>query len=295
LTDVHWGIIGFGEVGSIFAYQLSRSGASVHVTDPILAIAPLPPSVPARIDGEQVQTVSDVPGLVRVSNVTLSLVTPDAAAGVAHDAGPVSSESVFVDFNSISPGEKRRLAQLFPEGCYVDGAIMGSIAAEKAQTPLVLSGAAAQTVTHQLNEVGFNASMLDGGVGAASALKMSRSIFMKGVECLFLETVLAADEFGIRDRVLQSIEETFLTLGFSGTVDMLLTTHAVHCGRRSREMAKVVEMLAEACLPNNMSSAARDLLIVSAESGLTEHVLGQVSTTPDVVTTYLANFYQERR
>lgn len=294
MRSTRWGIVGFGEVGSTFAHRLDDSLQSVRVTDPVFATDPLPTRVSGWLNGRQIDITPDVPELVVTSDIVISLVTPGAAAGVASEAARAAHPFIFLDFNSISPTEKCRLADQFPAGCYVDGAIMGSIAAERAQTPLVLSGPAAQLIVDRLTSAGFNASVVGPEVGAASALKMCRSIFMKGVECLFLETVLAADNFGIREAVLRSIEETFSSLGFKGTADMLLTTHAVHSDRRASEMSKVVDMLAEACLPHGISSTSRDVLNASAASGLVDHVHGQVPATPDVVVAYLSDFYHKR-
>lgn len=123
---------------------------------------------------------------------------------------------------------------------------------------------------------------------------MCRSVFMKGVECLFIETVLAAERFGITEAVLESAEQTFTSLGFQNTVRMLLTTHAVHCGRRADEMAKVTEMLRGLCLPAVMSGASHEMLRSSAHSGLPELVGADVPAEPSVVTDYLTEFYRRR-
>jgi 3-hydroxyisobutyrate dehydrogenase-like beta-hydroxyacid dehydrogenase len=300
MGETRWGVVGFGEVGSAFARQLGAAGQVVRVTDPILSVDPLPAALKARLKGLRLEVAPDIVSLMAASDVVLSVVTPLMAAGVAREAAgaaaqiPDASTGIFVDFNSISPAEKGRLAAHFPKGRYVDGAILGSMAAQGARAPLSLSGESAPSAAERLKVAGFDAAVAGSEVGAASALKMCRSIFMKGVECLFLETVLAAEKFGIRQAVLESVEQTFSSLGFAATVDTLLTTHAVHAGRRAGEMEKVVEMLAEMCLPGRMSAASREVLSISAASGLSEHVGGEVPTTPEVVTSYLSQFYRER-
>jgi 3-hydroxyisobutyrate dehydrogenase-like beta-hydroxyacid dehydrogenase len=261
-----------------------------------LKAEPASARVRERFTGLQLEVAPDIPSLVSACDIVLSVVTPAVAGAVAREAADAAGDGsgVFVDFNSTSPAEKQRLAEGFREGKYVDGAILGSIAAQRARAPLALSGPAAETAAGWLDASGFDAAVVGSAVGAASALKMCRSIFMKGVECLFLETVLAAEQFGIRQAVLASIEQTFSSLGFEGTADMLLTTHAVHCGRRASEMEGVMAMLAAACLPNLMSAASRDILKVSAAAGLPEYVHGRIPPAPEVVTSYLSQFYRER-
>lgn len=288
----NWGIAGFGEVGATFARQLLRT-SHVAVTDPRLTANRSSSSDPGRRAVDLgVEVAPDAATLAMRCDVLISTVTPSAARHVAEAAA--GSAVTFIDFNSISPGEKQVLAALFDGDRYIDGAILGSISAEGARAPLALSGTRAEDVQRSLAAAGFQASVVGTAVGAASALKMCRSVFMKGVECLFVETVLAADRFGIVDPVLQSAEQTFASLGFQGTARMLLTTHAAHSGRRADEMAKVTAMLADLCLPHAMSAASHETLATSAESGLTEHVEGRVPPDPETTTDYLATFYRRR-
>lgn len=289
--DVRWGIAGFGEVGTTMAAQLVLAGP-VTVADPRLSGGSVPPVLARRVADLDVHVAPDTRTLAQQCDILISTVTP-AAAREAAEAAASADRVLFVDFNSISPSEKQALAGLFAGGRYVDGAILGSIAAEGARTPLALSGERAEDVCRALEAVGFRVEVAGPAVGAASALKMCRSIFMKGIECLFVETVLAAAQFDITEPVLQSVEETFRSLGFQGTVRMLLTTHAVHCERRADEMARVTAMLEEMCLPHAMSAASHETLNRSARSGLTEHVRGSVPTNPEITIDYLATFYRK--
>src|SRR5438067_1630866 len=130
MNDVRWGIIGFGEVGSTFAQHLSEAGLPIGVFDLVLLAEPLPEQVRSRLAGLAIEVASGTPSLVLASDITLSLVTPAAAERVATDAAGAGGSGLFLDFNSISPAEKQSLSILFPNGRYVDGAILGSIAAE---------------------------------------------------------------------------------------------------------------------------------------------------------------------
>src|SRR5260370_31917302 len=96
---------------------------------------------------------------------------------------------------------------------------------------------------------------------------MCRSMFMKGVECVFRETLLAAKSYAITDSVLETIQQTFSAYQVANIATMLVTTHAIHCGRRAHEMKLVSEMLEGMALPNTMSLASAELLTASRQRG----------------------------
>ena len=116
---------------------------------------------------------------------------------------------------------------------------------------------------------------------------------MKGLECLVIEMLLAAAQFNLRDRVLESIEETISSYGVEPLVKMLVTTHAAHCGRRADEMQRAVDMLTALGLPSHMSEAARDLLQASSDTGLPVRFNHQVPEAQDEVIRFLSRYYRQ--
>lgn len=296
MSDTRWGLVGFGEVGSTIAQQITEAGdGPVTVVDPLLIQIPPPPHVAERAAPLDLRVVNDVATLMRCCDTVLSVVTPRTAAWVAEEAAAAGTDTLFVDLNTTPPNEKRRLAGIFPSEAYVDGAILGSIAATRAGTPLAFSGPRAERLVRAVGALGFSASSVGPMVGGASALKICRSIFMKGVECLFVETLIAAAAFEVGEAVLTSVEETFTSLGFRGTANMLVTTHAVHCARRAAEMEGVASTLGAMGVPAMMAGAARDTLAETAESGLPESTAGTVPKDGGAVIDYLAKYYKENR
>jgi 3-hydroxyisobutyrate dehydrogenase-like beta-hydroxyacid dehydrogenase len=289
MRRLRWGIIGFGEAGSAFAKHISqRIGQPVFVTDPLLNQNPVPSNLRERLQGSRVEIISSIPRLVEGSDIVISLVTPRAASEVALMAGAVRGRSVYVDFNSISPTEKRDVSRSFHDGAYLDGAVLGSVAVEGALANVAVAGPQAKPVCARLRSVGLRVSVAGAEVGAASALKMCRSIFMKGIECLLVETLLAAKEFKITDSVLKSIEKTLDTYGLYSMVQMLVTTHAVHCCRRADEMRSVTKMLDDMGTRGELSKATRAFLEASCRAGLPGHFKGRVPKNPDSVIKYLS-------
>jgi 3-hydroxyisobutyrate dehydrogenase-like beta-hydroxyacid dehydrogenase len=291
-----WGIIGFGEAGSTFASHLSRqSGCALVITDPVLNQKDRPESFRRRLNGITAQIVPDIPALMRSSDVSLSLVTPRVALDVARTAAAFWEKGLYVDLNSVSPVEKQQMAALFPPGVFVGGAILGSIAGEGAASKLVLDGPSADRAHALLQAGGFNSTAISEILGSAAALKLCRSIFMKGIECILVEALLAGSSFKIADSVLESIESTLNTFGFRPMVEMLVTTHAAHCARRADEMRQVAAMLAELKLPNVMSDASREFLCRSSSSGIIGNFEGAAPERSSLVIDYLKHFYVENQ
>jgi len=295
MKDQSWGIIGFGEAGSTFAAHLSRRpGYTLLITDPVLNQADRPEPLRRRLDGINAAIVPDVPALVISSDVSLSLVTPRVALDVARSAAASWKQGYYIDLNSVSPLEKQQMAALFPAGAFVGGAILGSVAGEGAGTKLALDGPSSERADALLQAGGFNSAAISATPGAAAALKMCRSIFMKGIECLSVEMLLAASSFNVSQSVLESIEGTLKTFEFRPLLDILVTTHAAHCARRSDEMQQVAAMLAELKLPNLMSDASRAFLSLSSSSGVTRRFADGPSASPGLVVDYLKQFYREK-
>jgi 3-hydroxyisobutyrate dehydrogenase-like beta-hydroxyacid dehydrogenase len=293
--DAQWGIIGFGAVGSTFAHHIgNEAGCRVKVTDVLLNEQPPPDHFQRRLAGSAVQVVSDIRSLVLDCDVVLSVVTPSAAAKVARLAAADWRQGLFIDFNSVSPSEKREMSAFFQSDSYVDGCILGSIDAEGAGASLALAGPRSPHAHRRLSGAHFRSSLVGSEVGAASALKMCRSIFMKGVECLLVEMLLAAARFNVTEQVLLSIEDTLSSYDIRSLVNMLVTTHAPHCGRRSEEMQRAAEMLTALDLPALMSSAACNFLNASRHAGLPAHCNHRVPKEQNEVIDFLARFYEGR-
>ena len=296
MQSLRWGIIGFGEAGSSIARHISKSiREPVRVTDPLFNGAPLADFMRDRLAEVSLRVVPDIPALVKECDIVMSLVTPRAARTVGAQAGKVRNHGLFIDFNSISPTEKRQLSRLFVSKAYVDGAILGSISGEGATTNLALAGSHAKRASALLQAVGLRVRVTGAQVGTASALKMCRSIFMKGMECLWVETLLASEEFKITEEVLRSIDQTLNAYGLRRMVNMLVTTHAAHCRRRAGEMESVAKMMTQIGMPARMCRAAREFLAASHRSGLTDHFKGVVPDDVDAVIHYLRRSHGGKR
>jgi len=130
----------------------------------------------------------------------LSLVTASEALSATREYGDLIEDgAIWCDMNSVSPGTKSEAAKIIEEagGHYVDAAVLAPVHPARMAVPVLLSGPAAGQARSALVDHGFtNVGMAGGKVGQASAIKMIRSVMVKGIEALTCEMMAAADAAG---------------------------------------------------------------------------------------------------
>jgi 3-hydroxyisobutyrate dehydrogenase-like beta-hydroxyacid dehydrogenase len=109
-----------------------------------------------------------------------------------------------------------------------------------------------------MNTLGMIAELVEGGIGAASSIKMVRSIMIKGLEALIAECVLAGHKAGVTDTVLASLEQTYPGFGWQDRAAYVFERMMVHGQRRAAEMREVALMVDQLGLDSAMSRASAD-------------------------------------
>ena len=173
------------------------------------------------------------------ADLVLSLVTADQALAVARDAAPhLAAGAIFCDMNSVAPETKRLAAAALADGGgrYVDTAVMAPVHPDLTRVPLLLSGPDAAEALSRLERLGHGGRVLSGETGAASTVKMLRSIMVKGMEALTAECLLAAEKAGLADEVIASLDGSFPGWDWARRADYNLDRMLVHGLRRSAEM-----------------------------------------------------------
>jgi 3-hydroxyisobutyrate dehydrogenase-like beta-hydroxyacid dehydrogenase len=84
---------------------------------------------------------------------------------------------------------------------------------------------------------------MDGAIGAAAAVKMCRSIVVKGLEALLCECVLGAVPYGAASHVFASLRESYPGLDWQKLANYTVGRVVVHGERRAREMEEVADTL----------------------------------------------------
>ena len=157
----------------------------------------------------------------------------------------------------MSPSRKQQTAKLIgASGRYIDVAVLAPIHPARHQTPMLLAGPDTATLLAPLGALGMRVSVAGAEVGAASAIKMVRSVMIKGIEALTLECFLAAARAGVVDQVAASLKNNYPVLDWSKIIPYNLERMAKHGERRAAEMEEVAETLRELGVEPLMSNAA---------------------------------------
>jgi len=148
--------------------------------------------------------------------------------------------------NSVAPDTKRAAAQAIEAagGGYVDVAVLAPVHPQRLAVPLLVSGPHADAGAAQLRSIGFtNIRIIAGEVGKASAIKMIRSVMVKGLEALTAEWILAAEAAGIRDEAVAALDANWPGTDWAARADYNLERMMVHGIRRAAEMEEAVKTL----------------------------------------------------
>lgn len=247
--------IGFGEAGGILAADLAREHA-VTIWDCKLN-GPAREAMGKKARDSRVQVGSSLAQALESATLVFSTVTAGEALKVAQQAAALLQPGqYFLDLNSVAPETKRQAAEHFLPGAYIDVAVMAPVPPARLQTPLLIGGPQAEAIAPRLQGLGLNARYGASTVGQVSAIKMCRSVIIKGLEALTTECLFAAREYGVEEEVLSSLHHSFPSLGWTGAFpDYLISRVAEHGIRRSEEMEEVVKTLRDVGSAGIMSEA----------------------------------------
>ena len=244
------GLVGYGEVGKILAEDLRAQGVAVAAHD-LKLVGEGAAALQAHAQAHGVQLHGDAQTLARGCDLVVSAVTASQAVAVAEAVAPaLPSGAFFLDFNSASPGAKGRAAQVLNAagGRYVEGAVMTSVPPYRIRVPLLLGGPDAQALQPVLAALGFAPKVHSSTLGLASATKMCRSVMIKGLEAMVIESFTAARHYGVEDAVVASLYETFPGIDWEKQAAYFFQRVIEHGRRRSEEVREVAETVREAGL-----------------------------------------------
>lgn len=238
-------LIGFGEAGQHIGRGLAAANPAIRAFD-------LRHSEPSLIDAARRGAVAlcDTPaGAIEHAHLIFSLVTASAAVDAARAAAKsLKSGQTYIDFNSVSPMTKRAVAEIItPTGAeFVEAAIMAPVPGPGHRVPVLVSARGAAAAAARLNALGMKIEFAGDRIGDASLSKMLRSIFIKGIEALMLESLVAARHVGIEERILDSVQKTLPGIDWRALAAYNLERTVAHGKRRAAEMheaaATVVEL-----------------------------------------------------
>ena len=245
-------LIGFGEVGGIFGKDLAATGLATSVYDILLCAEPSRSPMLAKAKSANVRACDSLKEAIRDTDLVISAVTASSALEVARAAALLSrARQIYLDVNSVSPETKREIASAFDESraTFIEAAVMAPVSPQRIKVPMLIGGPAAAAVAPRLLAMGLNVKPVSGRIGVASAIKMCRSIIIKGLEAITVESMLTARRYGAEEHVLASLAATYPNMGWDGPLpDYLISRVAEHGKRRAAEMREAAQAVADAGL-----------------------------------------------
>ncbi|RQW19144.1 NAD(P)-dependent oxidoreductase [Bacillus sp. C1-1] len=173
------------------------------------------------------------------------------------------SNLIYVDVSAATPKVKQDISKGVEKVdiTFVDVAMLGPLPVYKHKVPIMASGTGTLYFIEKMTPLNMSIDYVGENPGEASAVKLVRSIFMKGIVGLYVEMLEASETFNVSEKVLTSLEETMDTHTFMNTLNRLVAGSAVHAKRRGIELEGSIEMLKEAGLEATMSTAAQSFLM----------------------------------
>ena len=211
-----------------------------------------------RAEAAGLTPVPTLGALVEASDVIVSVCPPGSALAVADDVATLGFEGIYVDANAIAPDTARAVATRFDR--FVDGGIIGPPATRAGITRLYLSGDDAD-LTHSIAQLWagslLDARPIDGGPGAASALKVAYALWTKVSSSMLLTVRALAAAEGIEEALLAEWE-----ISQPGTAERSELTASMTAPKAWRfvgEMEEIAATLAANDLPTGFGDAAADI------------------------------------
>lgn len=262
-------LIGYGEVGRILAEDLRAAGHGVAAYD--LKLDQLEAkgnptagaSMRAHARTHGVKLAASPVAAVEAAELVISAVTASQTMAAAEAcAGALAAGTFFLDLNSASPNTKIKAGHTIysapGRGRYVEAAVMTSVPPYRLKVPLLLGGPDAAGVQPLLESLGFSAKVASPKLGVASATKMCRSVMIKGLEAMVIESLTAARHYGVEDAVIGSLRETFPGIDWEKQATYFFQRVIEHGRRRGEEMREAAVAVRDAALEPWSASATAD-------------------------------------
>jgi 3-hydroxyisobutyrate dehydrogenase-like beta-hydroxyacid dehydrogenase len=255
------GFLGYGEVGQRFASDLRAAGAQRELAtyDLLLHRAAGGDAMRRHASAHRVDLMADAAALADEATLIFSAVTADQTLAAARSLAerPLKHACV-IDLNSAAPQTKIECAALVAAagGRYVEAAVMTSVPPHGIRVPMLLGGAHAPQAEELLRDLGFVAETVSADLGVASAIKLCRSVIIKGLESLVVEGFSAARLLGVEKQVLASLAETYPQFDWEKQGDYLFSRVIQHGKRRAEEMRASAQMIDAAGIGGTMAGAA---------------------------------------
>jgi 3-hydroxyisobutyrate dehydrogenase-like beta-hydroxyacid dehydrogenase len=252
------GLVGYGEVGKTFALGLRSRVQQTGAWDLKFADAAMQQAERAHAREHGILAAGSMRELCEASDFIISAVTASNTLSVAQEAAQfIRPGTYFLDLNSASPGTKQQAAAAIDaKGAhYVEAGVMTSVPPYGIKVPMLLGGEHAEELASLLRTWEMDAKAVSEKLGVASAIKMCRSVMIKGLEALVIESYTTARAYGVEDHVLPTLQETFPSIDWSKQGAYFFSRVVQHGKRRAEEMRESANTVREAGFEPIMTAA----------------------------------------
>lgn len=259
------GIVGLGEVGSAMTESLRQARHAVCCFDPRPQSA-----TAARAGALGIPLHSDAAAFARAVDIVVVLVQSRRASEVAESVVPrLAAGTDYADATAKPPAVRDAIAACCRQQgvSFTDIAIADTVSWPDRPVELIVSGPATGNVVALFAGTRFTPRIVDDRRYVSAELKLLRSVFTKGLTGVLLETLSAAEKFGVRAEVQRSLFG-FMKTDFGKTAEMLVGSSIKHARRRADEMEDVGALVRAVLGAAPMSAATESILRGIAEAGL---------------------------
>lgn len=269
--------IGFGEAAFELAKGLKSEGIKkIYAFDPLLANPQSRILIESRMKESEVIVKESLEEIVHSSKCLIAAVPANKALEVGLEVEKIlTDKKIYIDVSASSPDVKKKLANNFIKfnTLFVDAAMLGPLIQYQHKVPMLISGSGADRFL-KMNNYGMNIKKISDTSGHASAVKLIRSIYMKGLAALSIETLEIAKELNVEDYVIDSLKETMESSSFEERLSSLVTGTAIHSERRAVEIEGSITMLENQKIDSLLTTAIKEKLSLISEYSLAEYFNG---------------------
>lgn len=253
--------IGFGEAASSMARDFQKTGVQDMAAYDVMADTnPRGEIIRARAKQYDVTLFPSAEEACRDAKYIITFTSPAFAVSVAESIIPLlKAGQRYVDVNSTSPAVMRKIADIpHEEGVGIcDGAALGNVQKLGCKVPVVVCGTGAEDFKRDLTPYGMSIEVLDAPIGAASGMKMLKTVYSKGMQQLVLEYILAAQSCGILKEMVCSVHNPMEGKTLEEYANEAMPRMLIHAKRRAAEVANAVETVEGLGLEASMTQAAQ--------------------------------------
>lgn len=234
LAGLNVGFFGLGEAGSLISADLASAGAIVVGYDPAPVGTP-----------ENVRRVTDPRSAVEGADLVMAATAAaDAMHALTQALDAIPAGAVYADLATASAQRKRDLAEVAAARRlrFVDVALMAMVPGNGLFGASLASGPGAARYVEMLAPIGVPVEWVGEEPGTAATRKLLRSVVLKGLPALLIESLRAAEAAGLAPETWDSLIGQ-ITSADEWFIRTLLEGTATHSVRRTAEMEAAIELL----------------------------------------------------